>query len=80
MLGKVRHHFGFVVHVQEDMLEAKCMRRDREDSALRLRLIGYLLGRTPLLDMALESETDALQMADQFIKKWQPSTGEQDKP
>jgi hypothetical protein len=27
--------------------------------------------------MALESETDALDMAEQFIKKWQPSDGEQ---
>jgi pyruvate, water dikinase len=80
MLGKVLHHFGFVVHIQEDMLEAKCMRRDSEESALRLRVLGYLLGRTPLLDMALESETDALNMAEQFIKKWQPSTGERDKP
>lgn len=74
MLGKVLHHFGFVVHIQEDMLEAKCMRRDSEDSALRLRVLGYLLGRTPLLDMALESENDALNMAEQFIKKWQPPT------
>jgi pyruvate,water dikinase len=77
MLGTVLHHFGFVVHIQEDMLEAKCMRRDSEDSVLRLRVLGYLLGRTPLLDMALESETDALDMAEQFIKKWQPSDGEQ---
>jgi pyruvate,water dikinase len=55
------------------MLEAKCMRRDIQASQLRLRVIGYLLGRTPLLDMALESETDALNMADLFIEKWQKS-------
>jgi pyruvate,water dikinase len=73
MLGKVLKHFGFVVNIQEDMLEAKCMRRDIQASQLRLRILGYLLGRTPLLDMALESETDALHMAELFIQKWQPS-------
>ena len=73
MLDMVLKHFGFVVNIQEDMLEAKCMRRDLEASQLRLRVLGYLLGRTPLLDMALESETAALKMAELFIKKWQPS-------
>jgi pyruvate,water dikinase len=72
MLDKVLKHFGFVVNIQEDMLEAKCMRQDSQSSQLRLRILGYLLGRTPLLDMALESETDALHMAELFIKKWQP--------
>lgn len=71
MLSKVLNHFGFVVYIKGDMLEAKCMRRESEASQLRLRILGYLLGRTPLLDMALESETDALNMADLFIKKWQ---------
>jgi pyruvate,water dikinase len=75
MLGKVLKHFGFVVNIQEDMLEAKCMRRDSQASRFRLRILGYLLGRTPLLDMALESETAALDMAEQFIEKWQPATG-----
>jgi pyruvate,water dikinase len=73
MLSKVLNHFGFVVYIKGDMLEAKCMRRDNQASQLRLRVIGYLLGRTPLLDMALESETDALNMADLFIEKWQKS-------
>jgi pyruvate,water dikinase len=73
MLSKVLNHFGFVVYIKGDMLEAKCMRRDIQASQLRLRVIGYLLGRTPLLDMALESETDALNMADLFIEKWQKS-------
>lgn len=73
MLSKVLNHFGFVVYIKGDMLEAKCMRRENEASQLRLRVLGYLLGRTPLLDMALESETDALNMADLFIEKWQKS-------
>ncbi len=73
MLSKVLNHFGFVVYIKGDMLEAKCMRRESDDSQLRLRVLGYLLGRTPLLDMALESENDALNMADLFIEKWQKS-------
>ncbi|MGB3221643.1 MAG: PEP/pyruvate-binding domain-containing protein [Desulforhopalus sp.] len=73
MLSKVLNHFGFVVYIKGDMLEAKCMRQESDASQLRLQVLGYLLGRTPLLDMALESETDALNMADLFIEKWQKS-------
>jgi pyruvate,water dikinase len=71
MMSKVLKHFDFVVYIKGDMLEAKCMRHNSRTSQLRLRVLGYLLGRTPLLDMALQSATDALNMADLFIKKWQ---------
>jgi pyruvate, water dikinase len=70
MINKVLTHFGFLVKIQEDMLEAKCKRLDYEANQLRLRVLGYLLGYTPLLDMALESEGDALQVADRLLKKW----------
>jgi pyruvate, water dikinase len=72
MLDQVLRHFDFQVDREDDMLEAKIMRLDSGSSRLRLQLIGYLLGRTPLLDMALQNESDALAMADQFIQKWQP--------
>jgi pyruvate, water dikinase len=71
MLGRVLGHFGFQVQIQEDMLEAKCMRQPFAASQHRLKILGYLLGRTPLLDMALESEADALAMAEQMIAVWQ---------
>lgn len=70
MLTKVLTHYGFVVKVQEDMLEAKAMRLDHRATQLRLTMLGYLLGRTPLLDMALKNEDNALEMAEQLIKKW----------
>ncbi|MFU8818641.1 MAG: PEP/pyruvate-binding domain-containing protein [Desulfurivibrio sp.] len=70
MLTRVLTHYGFGVKVQEDMLEAKAMRLDQQASQLRLTILGYLLGRTPLLDMALKNEDDALEMAEQLIKKW----------
>ncbi|MFH7319401.1 PEP/pyruvate-binding domain-containing protein [Desulfurivibrio sp. D14AmB] len=70
MIARVLLHFGFQVQVRGDMLEAKCMRRDQQATQLRLRILGYLLGRTPLLDMALQNQDDALRMADQLVKKW----------
>lgn len=77
LIGKVLIHFGFQVTVQEDMLEAKCMRLDFQATQLRLQILGYLLGRTPLLDMALESEEHALRMAEELVRKWQPNNGDQ---
>jgi pyruvate,water dikinase len=71
MLEDVLRHFSFQVDMEDDMLEAKTTRLDRTSSQLRLRLLGYLLGRTPLLDMALQSKPDALEMAEQFKQKWQ---------
>ncbi len=71
MLDQVLCHFDFQVSREDDMLEAKNMRMDRDSTQMRLRLIGYLLGRTPLLDMALTSKSDALAMAEQFKQKWQ---------
>jgi len=70
MIARVLLHFGFQVQVRGDMLEAKCMRRDHQATQLRLRILGYLLGRTPLLDMALQNQDDALRMADKLVKKW----------
>ncbi len=71
MLDRVLRHFNFQVEIEDDMLEAKNMRLDCNSSRLRLRLLGYLLGRTPLLDMALQSEADALAMAEEFKERWQ---------
>ncbi|HDQ39714.1 MAG TPA: hypothetical protein ENN39_01610 [Desulfonatronum sp.] len=70
MLKKILTSFGFRVVIKEDLLEAKCMRMDLAATQLRLTVLGYLLGRTPLLDMALESEADALRLAEEILKKW----------
>ncbi len=71
MLEDVLKAFGFHVVIKEDLLEAKCMRMDHAATQLRLTVLGYLLGRTPLLDMALENEEHALHLAEEMRKKWQ---------
>jgi pyruvate, water dikinase len=70
MMERVLKEFKFRVMIREDMLEAGCKRLDREANELRLNILGYLLGRTPLLDMALDSRENALQMADDMLNKW----------
>jgi pyruvate, water dikinase len=70
MMERVLQDFGFHVIIRKDMLEAGCKRLENEANELRLNLLGYLLGRTPLLDMALESPDNALQIADDMLKKW----------
>jgi pyruvate, water dikinase len=70
MMERVLRGFGFRVMIKEDMLEAGCKRLDRKTNELRLTVLGYLLGRTPLLDMALDSSENALQMADDILNKW----------
>jgi len=70
MMERVLREFGFRVMIKEDMLEAGCKRLDRKANELRLTVLGYLLGCTPLLDMALDSSENALQMADDILDKW----------
>jgi pyruvate, water dikinase len=70
MVERVLHEFGFRVMIREDMLEAGCKRLDPKANELRLTMLGYLLGRTPLLDMALDSRENALQMAEDMLNKW----------
>ena len=70
MVERVLKDFGFRVMIREDMLEAGCRRLEREENEIRLKLLGYLLGRTPLLDMALESMENALETAENMLKKW----------
>jgi pyruvate,water dikinase len=70
MLEQVLRNFDFRVRIRQDMLEAGCKRMDRGTTELRLTVLGYLLGRTPLLDMALDSRENALQMAEGILNKW----------
>ncbi len=70
MVKTVLSGFDFRVRIREDMLEAECKRLDRKAVEFRLNFLGYLLGRTPLLDMALESREQAVQMADEILDKW----------
>ncbi|WP_052812806.1 PEP/pyruvate-binding domain-containing protein [Desulfonatronum thioautotrophicum] len=70
MIQGVLQAFDFQVRIREDLLEAKCARLDRQRTELRLNVLGYLLGRTPLLDMALESRDHALRLAEEMRTKW----------
>jgi pyruvate, water dikinase len=70
MMERVLQEFKFHVMIREDMLEAGCKRLDREANELRLNILGYLLGRTPLLDMALDNRENALQMAEDMLNRW----------
>ncbi|WP_051434596.1 PEP/pyruvate-binding domain-containing protein [Desulfonatronum lacustre] len=70
MIRAVLRAFDFQVRIREDLLEAKCTRQDQRRTELRLNILGYLLGRTPLLDMALESREHALRLAEEMRTKW----------
>ncbi|PTN37192.1 PEP/pyruvate-binding domain-containing protein [Desulfonatronum sp. SC1] len=73
MIQTVLQSFDFQVRIREDLLEAKCARQDKLRTELRLNVLGYLLGRTPLLDMALESREHALRLAEEMQGKWRPA-------
>ncbi|TVR02056.1 MAG: pyruvate phosphate dikinase [Desulfovibrionales bacterium] len=70
MIQAVLQAFDFQVQIREDLLEAKCARQDQQRTELRLNVLGYLLGRTPLLDMALESRDHAVRLAEEMRTKW----------
>ncbi|WP_051822538.1 PEP/pyruvate-binding domain-containing protein [Desulfonatronum thiodismutans] len=73
MIQAVLQAFDFQVRIREDLLEAKCARQDQRRTELRLNILGYILGRTPLLDMALESREHALRLAEEMQGKWRPA-------
>jgi pyruvate, water dikinase len=70
MIQAVLQAFDFQVRIREDLLEARCARQDQRRTELRLNILGYILGRTPLLDMALESRDHALRLAEEMQGKW----------
>lgn len=73
MIRAVLEAFDFQIRIREDLLEARCGRLDKRQTELRLNILGYLLGRTPLLDMALESREHALLLAEEMQGKWHPA-------
>lgn len=73
LIERVLHELNFRVMIRGDMLEAGCTKLDRDANQFRLRVLGYLLGRTPLLDMGLNNLENALEMAENILKKWRMS-------
>ncbi len=70
MIDRVLKDFDFRISIREDMLEAECKRLSRNATEFRLNVLGYLLGYTPLADMAFDSREHALEMAESILNKW----------
>jgi pyruvate,water dikinase len=61
---------GFTVKTRGDLLDARFDRRDARQLLSRLTLLGILQGKTRLLDMALTSEEQVLEMANSFQERY----------
>jgi pyruvate,water dikinase len=67
---------GFVVRTRGDLLEARFQRREVSQTLSRLTLLGLLQGKTRLLDMALSSPEQVLQMTETFKELYQEYVSE----
>jgi len=61
---------GFTVHTRGDLLDARFQRREARQILSRLTLLGLLQGKTRLLDMALSSPEQVLQLAAAFRERY----------
>ncbi len=61
---------GFTVKTRGDLLDARFDRRNARHLLSRLTLLGILQGKTRLLDMALTSEEQVLEMANSFQERY----------
>ena len=50
------------------MLDAGCERLPRDQARRRLKLIGVLMARTRLLDMAMRDEAQVAELADEICR------------
>ncbi|GAB6175342.1 PEP/pyruvate-binding domain-containing protein [Desulfobaculum senezii] len=66
-VDKVLKDAGFTVRITGDMLEASLNRAPRPKIELNLTLIGTLLGKTRLMDMALTGDNQVQQLVDDFL-------------
>jgi pyruvate,water dikinase len=57
---------GFAVKTRGDLLDARFDRHPCETTLARLTLLGILQGKTQLLDMALDSDTQVQEMVEAF--------------
>ncbi|NJB69088.1 pyruvate,water dikinase [Desulfobaculum xiamenense] len=67
-VDKVLRDAGFTVRITGDMLEANLARAPRPRIELNLTLLGMLLGKTRLLDMALTGDEQVQQLVDEFLE------------
>jgi pyruvate,water dikinase len=66
-ISRVLTHFSFAVTVKGDMLDARMGRENEVIIQKRLAMLGYLLARTKLMDIALSASTDIRALVDEFL-------------
>lgn len=79
LLRDILSRHGFEVAITADMFDASLTRQPAEVMDRALLLLGWLLERTRLLDMAMENEEQAAAMAAQFLDE-APTATEQPQP
>jgi pyruvate,water dikinase len=62
---------GFTVNTRGDLLDARFQRREARQILSRLTLLGLLQVKTRLMDMALSSPEQVLQLAEDFRERYQ---------
>ena len=67
IIACVLEKLDFHVRLTADMLEAWFDRRSREESSRNLEVLGFVLGKTVLLDMRIESEEKVDELASDIL-------------
>lgn len=66
-ISRVLTHFSFAVTVKGDMLDARMARENEVVVQKRLAMLGYLLARTKLMDLAMTETTNMRVLVDEFL-------------
>jgi pyruvate,water dikinase len=64
----VFEEFGFNTDIRGDLLKAEYNRENLDDTEKRLRIIGYVLGKTRLKDMSM-NEQKIQTLAGEYIEE-----------
>lgn len=67
LMANILERLEFQVSVRGDLLDAHLSRYDREQTAVRLDLLGRLLASSRLLDMTLAGQEDISRLCDEFF-------------
>lgn len=68
VVERVLARAGMRVKVTGDMLDAGCDRLPRDQVRRRMKLLGVLMARTRLLDMAMRDEEQVVELADEICR------------
>ena len=66
LLARILEESGFVVHLEEDVIEARLRKIPSSVLLDKLEILGRLLGSTKLLDMKLTDKSDV----DSFVREF----------